>query len=394
MRHPLTLLLLPLLWVSSCRGLSPSSLFSAAPVGADPCYDEGRPVRCVPDFVNAAFGAPVRASSTAGEGSSSAAALTDLNNPNNVTCWRSAVLSRSGRVDNVSLTLSLGKKFELTYVSLQFCPHAPKPDSLAIYKSADHGLTWRPFQFYSSNCRRVYGLPNRATITRNHEQEARCSDFLRHDGNSQTGGRIAFSVLEGRPSASNYENSPVLQDWNTATDIRVVFHRMQPPGEQGEQDRPPRRRPKRPKRLVQPESNDLWATGEEEEAEEVATSPATWRSSSSSPGGGPDERAEQYQYSVSDLAVGGRCKCNGHGSQCVPGEDGRLACECRHNTAGRDCERCKPFFLDRPWGRGTPHEPNECRGRWVVHMSSGSGVVREGLLLVSPLLQWGVISGG
>lgn len=38
----------------------------------DPCYDSaGRPVRCVPDFINAAFGKPIIASSTCGNGGKS-----------------------------------------------------------------------------------------------------------------------------------------------------------------------------------------------------------------------------------------------------------------------------------------------------------------------------------
>lgn len=83
--------------------------------------------------------------------------LTDLNNPNNLTCFETSAMNPSG--ENVTLTLSLGKKFELTYVSLSFC--GQKPDSMGIYKSMDFGRTWQPFQFYSSNCKRMYGRPNR-----------------------------------------------------------------------------------------------------------------------------------------------------------------------------------------------------------------------------------------
>lgn len=116
--------------------------------GSDPCFDDdGAPVRCQPDFVNAAFGRQVVASSTCGSPSVTrycqtsrdrdgrvgrscyvcdasqpkrrhpASYLTDLNNPSNLTCWISQpiterpVLSNSS---NVTLTLSLGKKFEVS----------------------------------------------------------------------------------------------------------------------------------------------------------------------------------------------------------------------------------------------------------------------------------------
>ncbi|XP_052567455.1 netrin-B isoform X2 [Culex pipiens pallens] len=336
----------------------------------DPCYDEDRPRRCVPDFVNAAFGVPIVASSTCGlrgpvEVCDSpellgpchqcddsvprkrfpASALTDVNNSNNVTCWRSepfpTPLGINEPPDNVSLTLSLGKKYELTYVSLTFCPGAVKPDSMAIYKSADFGKTWQPFQFYSSQCRRVYGRPNRATITKSNEQEARCTDAHRHMGESTgiQGSRIAFSTLEGRPSASDFDSSPVLQDWVTATDIRIVFHRLQMPQESiedllllGSPQVPP--------------SFRQYKNSLENDSSTIATSsPPTLT----------------HHYAVSDFAVGGRCKCNGHGSKCVTGRDGELACDCKHNTAGRDCERCKPFHFDRPWGRANARESNECK---------------------------------
>ena len=410
-----------------------ANMFSSQQNPTDPCYDDDRPRRCIPDFVNAAFGAAVEASSTCGSGGPTrycdvieqpnptigqcqicddstprrrfpASYLTDLNNPNNVTCWRSEPLvnsqSFSAPPDNVTLTLSLSKKYELTYVSLQFCPRAAKPDSIAIYKSMDYGKTWQPFQFYSTQCRRVYGRPNRATITRSNEQEARCTDSHSYTGGDSLGSisRIAFSTLEARPSAADFDNSPVLQDWVTATDIRVVFNRLHMPQqlqeakvhkvpgvedlgleELAKREREERRLKQGPlhKTMIvsidsmvtalpsvhqvlapqEMQSNDALDVGENNfEAQVVPTTTIVTAIS-----GGTASLA--HHYAVSDFAVGGRCKCNGHAARCLPGKDGEVACECRHNTAGRDCERCRPFHFDRPWARATARDANECKGQ-------------------------------
>jgi netrin receptor unc-5 len=92
--------------------------------------------------------------------------LTDLSTSRNRTCWVSEPLTDYPH--NVSLTLSLGKKFELTYVSLQFCGRIA--DSLAIFKSTNHGKTWTPFQFFSSECERIYQRVANVPIVRQNEQ--------------------------------------------------------------------------------------------------------------------------------------------------------------------------------------------------------------------------------
>uniref|UniRef100_A0A667XRK6 Netrin 1b n=1 Tax=Myripristis murdjan TaxID=586833 RepID=A0A667XRK6_9TELE len=310
------------------------SMFAAQSSPPDPCYDEnGNPRRCIPDFVNSAFGKDVRVSSTCGnpaarycvvtekgeertrdchtcdagdpKKSHPPAYLTDLNNPHNLTCWQSENYVQYPQ--NVTLTLSLGKKFEVTYVSLQFC--SPRPESMAIFKSMDYGKSWVPFQFYSTQCKKMYNRQNKATITKQNEQEAICTDS-HTDMHPLTGGLIAFSTLDGRPSAHDFDNSPVLQDWVTATDIKVTFSRLHTFGDENEDD------------------------------SELAR--------------------DSYFYAVSDLQVGGRCKCNGHASKCVKDREGNLVCECKHNTAGPECDRCKPFHYDRPWQRATAREANEC----------------------------------
>uniref|UniRef100_A0A3B4G280 Netrin-1 n=1 Tax=Pundamilia nyererei TaxID=303518 RepID=A0A3B4G280_9CICH len=328
---------------------SAANPFTGQQTPPDPCYDDtGAARRCIPEFINAAFGKEVMVSSVCGRPPSRscsvvergderpsvrtcqicdaadprrahpASYLTDLNSAHNLTCWQSENLNTSPY--NVTLTLSLGKKFEITYVSLQFC--SPRPESLAIYKSMDYGKSWMPYQFYSSQCRRMYNRPNKATITKQNEQEALCTDG-HTDLYPLSGGLIAFSTLDGRPSGKDFDNSPVLQDWVTVTDIRVVFSR-----------------PQMPRELVLGAGGN---TGGRDDDPMAVTS-----------------TLPTYFYAVGDFQVGGRCKCNGHASRCLKDKEGKLVCDCKHNTEGPECDRCKPFHYDRPWQRANAREANEC----------------------------------
>nr|XP_046191549.1 netrin-3-like isoform X1 [Oncorhynchus gorbuscha] len=341
------------------RSASPASPHGAAnpfvgqQIPPDPCYDDaGAARRCIPEFINAAFGKEVAVSSVCGWPTSSRSCsmvehgeewpsvrtcqicdaadpwhahppsyLTDLNSAHNLTCWQSENLHISP--NNVNLTLSLGKKFEITYVSLQFC--SPRPESLAIYKSMDYGKSWTPYQYYSSQCRRMYNRPNKAAITKQNEQEALCTDG-HTDLYPLSGGLIAFSTLDGRPSGKDFDNSPVLQDWVSVTDIRVVFSR-----------------PQLPREIGTGEGAGIGGGGQPDEDPMV-----------------PSTSLPAYFYAVGDFQVGGRCKCNGHASRCLKDKEGKLVCDCKHNTEGPECDHCKPFHCDRPWQRASAREANEC----------------------------------
>ncbi|MCP9257374.1 Laminin-like protein lam-2 [Dirofilaria immitis] len=295
--------------------------------GSSPCYDDMNiPQRCVPDFINAAFNLQVEVTNTCGlngpisycvqTGHSGVrkvcdicdsrveayahppAYLTDFNNANNETWWQSETMNEGMQYPNsINLTLRLGKTFDITYVRLKFI--SPRPESF--------------YNFSSGSCRSTYGLPEKAPILPSNEAVAQCTREF-SDISPLTGGNIAFSTLEGRPSSQNFEESETLQDWVTASEIRIMLTRMNTFGD------------------------------------EVFRDAKVLRS---------------YYYAISDFAVGGRCKCNGHASECVKstgdGED-RLVCRCEHNTMGADCDQCLPFYNDRPWRVGTAKEANECIG--------------------------------
>lgn len=80
---------------------------------------------------------------------------------------------------------------------------------------------------------------------------------------------------------------------------------------------------------------------------------------------GDEQVLRSYFYAIADVAVGARCKCNGHASDCISstGLDGkrRRVCKCEHNTAGPDCNECLPFFHDAPWRRATAKNAYECK---------------------------------
>ncbi|XP_068512887.1 laminin subunit gamma-3 isoform X2 [Anas acuta] len=306
-------------------------------VGGSPaCYDpRGLPRRCMPVFENAAFGRAAWATNTCGSPPEdycqqmgarhasqlcqhcdaadprlhhNASLLTDFHSQEESTWWQSQSMAFGIQHPNsVNITLRLGKAYEITYVRLKF--HTSRPESFAIYKRGRADGPWVPFQYYSASCLKTYGKQPRHYLRPGEdEQVAFCTDEF-SDISPLSGGNVAFSTLEGRPSAYNFDGSPALQEWVTVTDLLISLNRLNTFGDDIFKD---------PKVL------------------------------------------QSYYYAISDFSVGGRCKCNGHASECAPDETGQLACVCQHNTAGTDCERCQPFYQDRPWARGTAEAANEC----------------------------------
>ncbi len=105
-------------------------------------------------------------------------------------------------------SLFSGKAFSITYIRLKF--QSSRPESFAIYKKTSEDGAWIPYQFYSASCEETYNRQTREIITRDDETMPICTDEY-SDISPLTGGSVAFSTLEGRPSAYNFENSPVLQ---------------------------------------------------------------------------------------------------------------------------------------------------------------------------------------
>uniref|UniRef100_A0A3B4U038 Laminin N-terminal domain-containing protein n=1 Tax=Seriola dumerili TaxID=41447 RepID=A0A3B4U038_SERDU len=206
----------------------------------DSCYDEeGVPSRCMPRFENVAFNRTVEVSNVCGsppedycmqtgstrschycntlvpELSHNASLLTDFNRNEEPTWWQSQSMYYGIQHPNsVNLTLHLGKAFDITYVRLKF--YTSRPESFAIYKRTEEDGPWLPYQYYSASCSKTYGKDAKGYIRPgDDERAALCTDEF-SDISPLSGGNVAFSTLEGRPSAYNFDQSMVLQ-------VRLAF---------------------------------------------------------------------------------------------------------------------------------------------------------------------------
>ncbi|PAA75841.1 hypothetical protein BOX15_Mlig014115g3 [Macrostomum lignano] len=298
------------------------------------CYHRnGRAKFCQPQFENLAVNKRVEASSTCGatpvricrrEGLRHSCEVCDSSRPKlshpashltdyhlHGSCWVSEPLRPN--LTSVNLTISFHKKHTVYYMSITGCG-VQLPDAIEVFKSADYGATWQLWHLFSNNCTRDYGKRGYSYQFREiiQAKEVICSDInlitnINDLGDNQLQQPVlSFSTNFNRYSTNgNYEKDPVIIDWMLATDMRLVLRRH--PFKNGSV-------------LAQP-------------------------------------------FAFSNLDIGGRCFCNGHASRCVskPGGDGGQVCECAHGTEGDDCERCKQFWVDLPWRRGTLSDPSECK---------------------------------
>nr|CAD7256718.1 unnamed protein product [Timema shepardi] len=195
-------------------------------------------------------------------------------------------------------------EFHVAYVFIKMA-NSPRPGVWVLERSTDNGETFQPWQFFADSigdCESYFGRESLQPITRDDSAtcETQYSKIVPLEG-----GEIVVSLLNNRPSANDFFNSTVLQEWTRATNVRF--------------------------RLLRHKTflGHLMSVARQD--------PTVTR---------------RYFYSIKDISIGGRCVCNGHADTCDitdPDDPFKLLCRCQHHTCGANCDRCCPGFEQKAW---------------------------------------------
>lgn len=222
----------------------------------------------------------------------------------------------------MSIQLDLEAEFQITHMIITFATY--RPAAMIIERSNDFNRTWEPYRYFASNCSETFpGVPTR----RQNFTDVICSERYSSIEPSENG-ELIFEVW---PPKLKIEDPYLrhINNWLRITNLRMNFVKFQ--NHRGSE-------------LHEDENN-----------------------------------RKNYYYAISHMVLSGSCSCYGHAYRCLP-DTGDVSdlhpdmvhgfCDCKHNTRGANCEKCKDFHNDLPWKPAYGTETNHCRSKLAKRLKT------------------------
>uniref|UniRef100_A0A8B9U5J2 Usherin n=1 Tax=Anas zonorhyncha TaxID=75864 RepID=A0A8B9U5J2_9AVES len=222
------------------------------------------------------------------------------------TTWISSVFANTVGLDRgVSITIDLQNgQYQVFYIVLQF--FSPHPEAIRIERKKRDDLKWEDWQYFAKNCS-IFGMHNNGSLEK--PDSVNCLQLPRFTPYSR--GNLTFSVLtpepNHRPGYNDFYNTPSLQEFVKATQVRIHLR-------------------------GQYHTNESWVN------------------------------FRHRYYGVNEITVSGRCNCHGHADNCdTTMEPYRCLCVKESYTEGNNCDHCLPLYNDKPFRPGDQVHAYNCK---------------------------------
>uniref|UniRef100_A0A8B9QL09 Netrin-4 n=1 Tax=Apteryx owenii TaxID=8824 RepID=A0A8B9QL09_APTOW len=294
--------------------------------------------------------------------------MTDDFFANPISWWQSAQ-----GVHREEIRLDFETEFYLTHVIAVF--KSPRPAAMVLERSQDYGQTWRPYKYFSANCTATFGLQDDLI-----EEGSMCTSRY-SDAVPCTRGEVIYRALT---LANKIEDpySPEAQDLLKLTNLRLLLLKRQECPCHGSALL------EKPQRFAHYAIYDLIVRGScfcNGHAEECwwALHPVhgTCVCRHNTAGDHCEKCAPLYNdqpWKPGDGKTGApnecrKCRCHNHADSChfdlsvwlASGKHSGGVCDnCKHNTEGHRCQRCKPGYYrdrDKPMSSAEVCKPCSCQ---------------------------------